>query len=522
MISSQNRTPFLRELQSLASQITGEEIILVEGEQGCHWSWNWRDRVITVAPEFLIEKSADVCRAILLHESAHCAITRIHHLLPASSWRLHQDLLNVLEDLRIEDWLAKTFPGCAAWLHAANRIILSAVAGQAWPRSLQIQFLRALMETAHTGCIPEGPDKAVLEALAEVREAVDKQTACHPDSSAGRAAARETINAQQRMLAIFGAQIRPVWERLVAIDETQGRQRITTCIESDGVNVNGVMNDRIGRARRSKLGARAETPFRRSSAQGAEYLTRQRKLASRIDRLAQEFLALFATHSRDSMQDMRSSGERLNLRVAMQSQADPRLHDRIWSRRRHHSRFDPLVVLVLDCSGSMEGEKFDAAFDGIVLLSEVCLRVGLPMALWTFNNEARHILRPHGQCDSPARRAAIDRLRSECGGGTAMDEALSRVHSSPEIHQFEHPLVFVLGDGCPSDSSATLAQIAKFEASGIPLLGLGIGPDTRDMATLFKNYVVGMNIDAVSSTLCSVLRKTLHKMISNAVPRRAA
>lgn len=523
MIASHNRTPLLRELQALASQVTGEEIILVEGEAGCLWSWNWRDRVITVSPDFLNEKSADVCRAILLHESAHCALTRLHHILPASTWRLHQDLLNVLEDLRIESWLSKTFPGCAAWLHTANGLITRSIVDKPWPASLQIQFLRGILQSAHTGQLPAGPHPLVTQALEETRTAVAEQTACHPAAAIGRAAARETLNAQQRMLAIFHEKILPAWERLVAIDESQGRPRITTITttDSDALPVQGTLNQRLSRARQSRKQGGTQ-PGPACAPQGAHYLARQRKLAPLIDRLAEEFLHLFATHSRDKLQHHRNSGDRLNIRIAMQAQADPRLHDKIWSRRQHHTRFDPLVVLALDISGSMEGENFDAAFDGIVLLSEVCLRAGLPMALWTFNHETRQILRPHGQTDTPARRRSIDQLRSQCGGGTNMDEALAHIHASPELQQFTHPIVLVLGDGTPSDASATLAQIAKFESTGIPILGLGIGPDTKEMTTLFKTSLVGLDIKKVATTLSSTLRKTLHQFLPESPHQRAA
>jgi hypothetical protein len=153
MIKSHNRSFLLRELQALACQVTGEEVSLIEGDAGACWSWNWRDRVITVDPDYLTEKSADVCRAILLHESAHCAITRIHHLYPIERCQLYQDLLNVLEDLRIESWLASKFPGCAVWIHTANELIFQSLVGSSWSPNYQVQFLRAILEKAHSGQI---------------------------------------------------------------------------------------------------------------------------------------------------------------------------------------------------------------------------------------------------------------------------------------------------------------------------------------------------------------------------------
>lgn len=510
MIKSHNRTFLLRELQALASQVTGEEVSLVEGDVGSSWSWNWRDRVITVDPEYLTDKSADVCRAILLHESAHCAITRIHHLLPVERCQLYKDLLNVLEDLRIESWLAITFPGCADWLRTANALIFEVVSTLKWPASYQVQFLRAILEMAHSGAIPKGVAPSVRTALEETSEAVSAQTACHPGIARGRAAARETLNAQQRMLAIFDEKIRPVWERLVALDECEGRPRITTLGTKDNLNANGPQSQRIARARRAKASAGESStaePLRKG------YMIRQRALSRTIDRLADEFIEIFETNCRQRLVLHQRSGENIHIRTAMQAEADPRLHDKVWSRRLRHKRFDPLVVLALDISGSMRGENFDAAFDGVVLLSEVCLRTGLPLALWSFNNKTRQVLLPHGQCDSPTRRRQIDHLRTQCGGGTDMQTALARIHSSPEISQFANPIIFCISDGQPDDESATVAEINKFEAEEIPLIGLGIGPETREMASLFKNAVVEVNVTSLASTLCDAVRKAIHTQL---------
>lgn len=515
MIKSHNRSFLLRELQALASQVTGEEVSLIEGDAGASWSWNWLDRIITVDPDYLTEKSANVCRAILLHESAHCAITRIHHLYAVERRQLYQDLLNVLEDLRIEAWLCSQFPGCTGWLHTANELIIQAVAGSKWAASYQIQFLRALLETAHTGQIPAGVAQVVREALEETREAVSTQTACHPALARGRAVARETLNAQQRMLLIFDEKIRPVWERLVALDECEGRPRVTTLGPKNNLQTGGPRSKLIARAGRSKAGDN-EPDHREPLKKG--YMDRQRALSRLIDKLANEFIELFETNSRQKFLLNQRSGEAIHIRTAMQAEADPRLQDKVWSRRLRHKRFDPLVVLALDISASMRGENFDAAFDGVVLLSEVCLRSGLPLALWSFNNTTTQILQPHGQCDSPSRRRKIDFLRSQCGGGTNMHDALARIHSSPEITQFANPVVFVISDGEPNDESSTIAQITKFEAEDIPLIGLGIGRETKEMASLFKNSVVDLNVAAVASTLCDAVRNALHDHITPAGP----
>ncbi len=508
MIKSHNRTFLLRELQALAAQVTGEEVILIEGDVGSSWSWNWRDRVITADPKYLSDKSADVCRAILLHESAHCAITRIHHVLPRERHLLYQDILNVLEDLRIESWLAEIFPGCAKWIHTANSLIFRSVNSMNWPTSYQAQFMRAILETAHSGEIPSGVDHNVRTALDETSEAVKAQTACHPAIARGRSAARQTFNAQQRMLAIFDEKIRPVWERLVALDECAGRERITALGAKFALSCNGPKNTMISCVKKGKDSKAGDTS-EPSSTLKRSYLSRQHSLHQVIDTLANELIELFETHSRQKLVLHQRSGDSIHIRTAMQAEADPRLNDKLWTRRLRNKRFDPLVILALDISGSMDGQNFDAAFDGVVVLSEVCLRSGLPFALWSFNNIARQILQPHNQTDSSARRASIDQLRSQCRGGTSMEIALAHIHSSPEISQFTDPIVFVISDGKPDDESSTAAQIKTFESEKIPLIGVGIGAETREMSALFKNSIVDVNITAVASTICKTVRKAI-------------
>lgn len=99
-----------------------------------------------------------------------------------------------------------------------------------------------------------------------------------------------------------------------------------------------------------------------------------------------------------------------------------------------------------------------------------------------------------------------------------MEEALAHIHSSPEIRQFANPIVFVISDGQPHDESSTVAQINKFEAEDIPLIGVGIGSETREMAALFKNAVVDVNVASVASTLCDAVRLAIHSHTTSAGP----
>ena len=369
----------------------------------------------------------------------------------------------------------------------------------------------------------EGPADCVKLALRETRQAVLEQTACHPLSARGRGAAIETMKAQQRMLEIFDRTIRPVWERLVALDECEGRSRVTTLREVDGIVVSCPRNKAI--PRKGKKMNSGVSQMGRSEALTRCYLERAYSLSSLIDPLAEDLIRILETTARRKPLKGQRQGDRINMRAAMQAEADPRLRDKVWERRQIHTRFDPLIVLALDCSQSMEGEKFDSAYEAVVLLSEVCLRTGLPMALWIFNHDARQIVSPYGLGDSDFHRSRIDRVRQACSGSTAMHLALEGIHASPELVEFAHPIVFVIGDGDPDCRSASAASINRLQAGSVPVFGIGIGAEMRQMASLFSQSVLVPNVSVLAKTLGRILRKTLLNQIAATGPhhqRRAA
>ncbi|TSA30077.1 MAG: VWA domain-containing protein [Verrucomicrobiaceae bacterium] len=483
----------LGELSSLAAQVIGEEVSVVSGKPGCMWSWNWKDREITVCPEDLGARSADVCRAVLMHECAHAAITRIYDLLDRDRQDLFRDLLNILEDIRIEAWLAERFPGCAPWLALANRVFGHEARKAPWPAGQQLQFLKGLLEERWFGDISTGAAREVIEALAETRDAVAEMARCIPPPAPGRAAAREILHSQQAMLAIFLEKIVPVWERLVRADLSAGLPRHTSCdvpfLVAAGQGSGG---RRVHRRENTAECAR-------------DYLSRQRALAGLIDPLADEMIHLFQLDGRSREVRGHPSGGRLDLRAVMQFEADPRLYDKIWIRQKHPQRFDPAIFLLLDTSSSMKGEKFEGAFDGIVLLSEVCLRAGLPLSVWKFSEGSEHVM-PFAASGDQWRRSRLDGLRRHLGSRTDMSSCLKSVRTSPEIALHSHPVVIVLSDGEPDNEQSARAEVQKLKAGGIPCVGIGIGPETHNLRRLFQHSLTGISAKEAAPRVAKILR----------------
>ena len=149
--------------------------------------------------------------------------------------------------------------------------------------------------------------------------------------------------AQRSVWDIVRTRIVPVWERLVALDRRDGMARVAADETREFLRLTGCPSQwgrstvRMLRSNGRAFGQRPGRP---------------------------------------------PSGARLDLRQAVAFEADRSRYRSLWSRPVLPVRRDPAVLLLVDRSGSMtEGERMRHAFDGLVLLVEVCRRVGVPAAV---------------------------------------------------------------------------------------------------------------------------------------------
>jgi len=145
--------------------------------------------------------------------------------------------------------------------------------------------------------------------------------------------------------------------------------------------------------------------------------------------------------------------------------------------------------LLVDRSASMSHDGLiDRAFEGTVLLTEVCRRIGVPAAVWSFANVVREELEWDAGIDSPARRR-LGLLPDTCNGNTDMAAALTFIGRRFAARRGDPKLLFVIGDGEPDKHDATLDAVGRLEADGIITVGLGLGPGTAGLARYFQNAV---------------------------------
>ena len=175
----------LPELQSLATLASScPDVVLNVGEPDCNWSFNWVTRTITVNPTDLALRPPDYCRGLILHESAHAALTRFRDMVPLELYQagIHP-LLNVIEDCRIENWLQERFPGCRPWIRLYNDRILGSISDASRERLAKDPaggFLSGLLDHwwNETSVLILHPDSQA--ALAQVMPYFEQAIAAYP------------------------------------------------------------------------------------------------------------------------------------------------------------------------------------------------------------------------------------------------------------------------------------------------------------------------------------------------------
>ena len=490
-----------------------------EGQPGSAWSFSWDADIVTVDPTHLRELAPDLCRGLALHEASHAAVTVLHRILAESHLARIMPLLNAIEDIRIEVWMRSRFPGAAPWIRAYNDVFYGFNRGKSLPRSRQVQFLLGILELWWHGTTAIGTLPEVLAALDACRSSVAAATACQPpldDNPDG------ILASQRAMWKIVRDRILPTWERLVGMDRREGIQRLagselgafaerTGCPGRRLTCGSARLRPRSARSRsramlrevppsverpttlrkeRSTEGACQPDAFAIAQADGTDrYLAALRTIAPVADRLGDELLRVLAPRQRMRWLSGQPWGPRLEIRKAMQFEADPQAYRSLWCRPVPSHRRDPAVLLLVDRSASMSHDGLiDRAFEGTVLLTEVCRRIGVPAAVWSFANVVREELEWDAGIDGPARRR-LGLLPDTCNGNTDMAAALTFIGRRFAARRGDPKLLFVSGDGEPDKHDATLDAVGRLEADGIITVGLGLGPGTAGLARYFQNAV---------------------------------
>lgn len=529
----------LSELQSLAALASSEpEISVIRGEPGCPWSFNWDRRVITANPEDLELRPPDYCRGLILHEAAHAAITRYNRIVPAE-WlpRLHL-LLNTIEDCRIETWLQLRFEGCQPWIRLYNNHLfgksttatqhrvatdpaaafLSGILNRWWSQAPELTLhpeaataLDRIWPHFEAAVATHPPARAAVPASLLAEYAAHPVSLCFPAAdrhSPPTTAECEIRILQHRMWSITWRHIVPEFLKLLSHPDSEPtRIQIERMGAALVASENGIPQDAQLLPARARPGTgRGEF----STGERSTYTAARSRHGALIESCGEVLLRFLTAESRPKTTRFHRSGHRLDLRVAMQFEADPRLHNRLWHRTSSAFHPDPAFIVAVDSSGSMRGGRARATFDALVILRETCLRLGIPLGILSFNKDTR-ILQT---LDNPHDPAIESRLAGilQPSGGTDLSPALTLASRLLTACPNRHRHLWILSDGETANPDEARRLLRSIRADGTRIHGLGLGEDSREIATLIPGSPTNLQPHQLPATFANLLRGAITKL----------
>jgi uncharacterized protein YegL len=505
----------LAELQSLACLTSqrAEVTVHLGAKVDDAWSFNWQTAQIEVNPADYRLRSPDYCRGLLLHESAHAAITRYQAMLPKTFLEdaAVLQLMNVIEDCRIENWLQQRLPGCAPWIALYNNHLFGDVLAdrdQVMETNAAAGFLMGILSRWWFGRVPAKTHPLAVAALDEVWDAVERAVSIFPREAVGdRAALRARYEThpvsvcyaslqatplgdqrpldglemlvrmtQYEMWELVEKRVLPVYRRLLA---ASGEEEKMAALMKQFVVKRRVKGGVAGSGKKRAGRGNWRTPPGR----GLLYAETAQRYHGWIERLGDTLLRYLTAEVQLKTLGGQPSGARLDLAAAQRFEADPRQYRRLWQRQRLPQRPDPFFVLVVDVSGSMNGPRAKATFTALVILREVCLRTGIALSIVLFGAGARVVQ----DALAPDQKTVVPELEAAaCPSDAQSDLAagLQLAHRLREQSPHRQQLLWVLSDGIPNCAPTARRLVQEWCATGGQVVGLGLGPETEELADI--------------------------------------
>ncbi|ENM5874631.1 VWA domain-containing protein [Vibrio mimicus] len=484
----------------------------------------------------------------LAHEAAHIRHTNFDMVQKASSKPIRKALLNIIEDVRIENELAKDYPGTRRSISQVIEYMVDTqqmgVPEQLEPASNLQTWLLFRLRCHFLG----------QKALTPLYQAVDERVRqLFPAAAMSRLSAMLTAVPS---LASTGEVLKLV-DAIVAMLEEESRPTQDESDADSGNDSNNSSDSQTPETDPSAMGDVAETGYSDNSdqadnlrqalegsaaqferdtfAQVAEVLSEQAEGHQGVTPLSlpqaeqamlgdEAILTLSASESAQirarlrgmvqSSQDNRNHAKRHGLRVATHRLAASQAGEsRLFIQRQPRIAPNAAVHLLVDISGSMgkpigEGNRkyFHVANEAALALSMALEGIpGVVPAVSYFpgiHQEVSIALLPKQLVRH--RAACFDQKPRGC---TPMAQAMWFAANSLLAQKQKRKLMIVLTDGDPDDWAATHDIVDRCRRSGFELLGIGI--QTRSVEKFFPQSIVINDVKDLKRELFEVTQQRL-------------
>jgi len=205
-------------------------------------------------------------------------------------------------------------------------------------------------------------------------------------------------------------------------------------------------------------------------------------------------------------------------------EAGRRRENEVWRRKTIPERRHAAVLVLIDLSGAMSGDRIEAALAGTVLLVETLRHARIPFAAYGFQD----VLIPFCEFDdrlTETHQQALMDMRSEVegtrdGGNNQPlynDDGPCLSHAAEILldHAASDPILIAVSDGLPegshSDTDDLHAVVQRLTTSthALELIGVGLGPNTEHVLEFYPNAIANVPLESFADALGDLLEQRL-------------
>ncbi len=245
-----------------------------------------------------------------------------------------------------------------------------------------------------------------------------------------------------------------------------------------------------------------------------------------IDKLEQDLREIFVARKVKGWKSGFKAGKRIDIKRRIQEKAKdvPVMESRAWQKRELPHEKDYAITLLVDLSGSMQGEKIEETFKAVIVLAEVLNRLSINVEILGFNDRI-YEYENFGDKISKASREKMGGMLLEVSDssdtgkarwnddGWALQQASQRLAKQKADHKF----LIVLSDGVPEESrmhpaslyglSDIISQVT--EQTDQKLIGLGIGEGTEHVSEYYPNSLANVRLHEMAAKLADLIEDVI-------------
>ena len=188
---------------------------------------------------------------------------------------------------------------------------------------------------------------------------------------------------------------------------------------------------------------------------------------------------------------------------------------------------DMAVAILVDCSGSMSGERIESSKKAAMLLYDFAGGLDIPVLVAGHNTRLPNAMAfdVYADFDSPNRKDAYRISKMYASGSNRDGYALAITADLLAKRPEEYKLLFIISDGQPADytlgrayggdpACKDIQQVVKsYEQKGVEFIACAIGSDKEQIEKIYgkKRFVDITNLDLLPKAMVNMLKKRILK-----------